>query len=602
MAGEDTRTSKPGRKRLSITISVLISFVIGLPICLKSTEVYRAHLPFEGIDSLANSVKSEPVALPCHFDIILLQLNFKSDDDLMVKQHLERVRGLISDEVQNRINKDGVDHVGCGNDYVVTVSLDSKAKCIRTGSIEGNSSIHRPCGLTDYLSSSTEDFSDDIIVDELLQSYLSRYSDANGGRYTILVTGERNGDKHSHRTVIGKHRHAWIQGVFSESVVVPLIGDVVVKYFMGGGIAVSGRGQGFGTTDEKGEAMPLAADGTATLSFSLLNAEPADWIYDWDFEKLENRFLSPLVETLAPIATLAVESQVLYHTPKAAHSHWDQKFASYVFHVKDLPFFVNSNEWHLDTSVAAAGRSKILHFAIYIPSAMECPLQLKLPNGQLSPTNGFTSPGWGGIIVLNPSSCLSNIGISKPKRHTYSEEEFEPVMQVVVGQIRTLLGLPPTAPDDSKMHISTVLASETGFSKWELDVLLRRRVVADVASCSLTLASLSRLVQSLPSMVIMDEIGDQVHRSLEAASMARSNSYVGMYSAAAEYARKARAWAEEAFFQPSIMSLLYFPTEHHFAIYTPFFVPVLLHTVLAAVKEVTRYRREQKKFLKSLSA
>jgi len=100
----------------------------------------------------------------------------------------------------------------------------------------------------------------------------------------------------------------------------------------------------------------------------------------------------------------------------------------------------------------------------------------------------------------------------------------------------------------------------------------------------------------------MDEIGGQVHRSLEAASMARSNSFVGMYSAAAEYARKARAWAEEAFFQPSIMSLLYFPTEHHFAIYTPFFVPVLLHTFLAAVKEVTRYRREQKKFLKSSSA
>lgn len=601
MAGEVTRTSKPGRKRLALTISVLISFIIGLPICLKSTEVYRAHLPFEGIDSLANSVKSEPVVLPCHFDIILLQLNFKTDDDLVVKQHLERIRGLISEEVQNRINKDGLDHVGCGNHYVVTVSLDSMVKCLRIGAVEGTFSSHWPCGLMDYLSSSIKDLSDDILVDELLQSYSPRDSDANGGRYTILLTGERNGDKYSHRTVIGKHRHAWVHGVFTDSVV-PLIGEVVVKYFIGGGIVVSGRGQGFGTTNEKGEAMPLAADGTATLSFSLLNAEPADWIHDWDFEKLENRFLSPLVETLAPIASLAVESQVLYHTPKAAHSHWDQKFGSYVFHVKDLPFFVNSNEWHLDTSVASAGRSKILQFAIYIPSAMECPLRLKLPNGQLSPTNGFTSPGWGGIIVLNPSSCLSSIGISKPKRHTFSEEEFEPVMQVVVGQIRTLLGLPPTAPHDTNMHISTVLASETGFSKWELDVLLRRRVVADVASCSLTLASLSRLVQSLPSMVIMDEIGDQVHRSLEAASMARSNSFVGMYSAAAEYARKARAWAEEAFFQPSIMSLLYFPTEHHFAIYTPFFVPVLLHTFLAAVKEVTRYRREQKKFLKSSSA
>jgi phosphatidylinositol glycan class S len=225
-------------------------------------------------------VKSEPVVLPCHFDIILLQLNFKTDDDLVVKQHLERIRGLISEEVQNRINKDGLDHVGCGNDYVVTVSLDSMVKCLRIGAVEGTFSSHWPCGLMDYLSSSIKDLSDDILVDELLQSYSPRDSDANGGRYTILVTGERNGDKHSHRTVIGKHRHAWVHGVFKDSVV-PLIGEVVVKYFIGGGIVVSGRGQGFGTTNEKGEAMPLAADGTATLSFSLLNAEPADWIHDW---------------------------------------------------------------------------------------------------------------------------------------------------------------------------------------------------------------------------------------------------------------------------------------------------------------------------------
>lgn len=36
----------------------------------------------------------------------------------------------------------------------------------------------------------------------------------------------------------------------------------------------------------------------------------------------------------------------------------------------------------------------------------------------------------------------------------------------------------------------------------------------------------------------------------------------------AEAARKARSRAEAAFFQPSIMSLLYFPAEHQLAIYT----------------------------------
>uniref|UniRef100_A0A0D6R401 GPI transamidase component PIG-S n=2 Tax=Araucaria cunninghamii TaxID=56994 RepID=A0A0D6R401_ARACU len=593
------RIRRPGRKRLAITLSVFISFLIGLPIWLKSTEVYRTHLPYEAIDSLANNVKSKPLVLPCQFNVILLELKSETGNDGdhdAVKKYLEGLRSVVLEQLRSRINRNGIgSHGGCGNDYFVTVSLDSKDKCVEAGITNGSSNWS--CGLGKYLSS-VDISSDDDVVDELLNSYSGRVAgdlDGNGGVYSIVVTG----DGHSRRTVIGKHRHAWIVGEYSESILVPLIGEIIVKYFMNGGILMRRHGTRSEKGDEKDMSMPLAADGSAILSFSLLNAEPADWIYQWDFEMFGKQFLSPLVEMLAPVASLSVESQVLYHTPKAAHSYWDEQLASYVFHVDDLPFFVNSNEWHLDTSVAAAGRSKILQFAIYIPSSLECPLRLKLPNGKLSATNGFTSPGWGGIIVLNPLSCVTSALSGKHQRHELSEEEFGPVMQVVVGQIRTLLGLPPTAPHDTKKHISSISASQTGFSEWELDALLRRRVVADVASCSLTLASLSRLVKSLPSMVIMDEIGDQVFQSLEAANLARKNSFTGMYHAAAESARKARAWAEEAFFQPSIMSLLYFPTEHHFAIYTPFFVPVLVHTFIAAAKEVTRYRREWKKFLKS---
>ncbi|XP_057841094.2 uncharacterized protein LOC131050824 isoform X2 [Cryptomeria japonica] len=578
------RKRKPGCKRLALTLSVAICFVIGVPLWLKSTEVYRTHLPYEAIHSLSTS----PVPrLPCQFNILLLNLNSQIDteDGAALKHYLQGFTSLISLQLTNRTNEN--DHGGCGNDYVVTVSLDWKDKCLRGGTSQNLS--YWPCGLSTYLSSVDISSSDDGVVDELLNSYSLRASGDIGGVYTVVVTGSGNAGSHPYRCVIGKHRHAWIVGEVSEADAITLIGEIVGNYFVKGG----------SMDENEGVSMPLAADGSATLSFSLLNANPADWIYQWDFEKLEKHFLTPLVEMLAPVATLGVESQVLYHTPKAAHSYWDEQLASYVLHVKDLPFFVNSNEWHLDTSVAAAGRSKILQFAIYIPSALECPLRVKLPNGKISATNGFISPGWGGIIFLNPLSCISSTVTGKHHSHEFNQEEFGPVMQVVVGQIRMLLGLPSTAPYDSKMHISSVLASQTGFADWELDVLLRRRVVADVASCSLTLASLSRLVKSLPSMVIKDEIGDQIYQSLEAASLARNNSFAGMYLAAAEFARKARNLAEEAFFQPSIMSLLYFPIEHHFAIYTPFFVPVLLHTFLAATKEIIRYRRERKVFLRS---
>jgi phosphatidylinositol glycan class S len=137
-----------------------------------------------------------------------------------------------------------------------------------------------------------------------------------------------------------------------------------------------------------------------------------------------------------------------------------------------------------------------------------------------------------------------------------------------VAQLRTLFGLPPTVLDDSRTDTFGVPATARGFADWEVDVLLRRRAVMDVHASASTLASLSRLVSSLPNMVIMDEIGDQVTSSLTAAKAAREHAISGAYHATADAARKARGLAEAAFFQPSIMSLLYFPAEHQLAIYT----------------------------------
>jgi hypothetical protein len=84
---------------------------------------------------------------------------------------------------------------------------------------------------------------------------------------------------------------------------------------------------------------------------------------------------------------------------------WEAEHQAFTVSSSALPFFVNSNEWHLDASVAAAGRSKILHLVVYVPAAHECPLHFKLPSGKLSPTDGFTVPSWGGVVVWNPPNC-----------------------------------------------------------------------------------------------------------------------------------------------------------------------------------------------------
>nr|KYP63456.1 GPI transamidase component PIG-S [Cajanus cajan] len=410
-------------------------------------------------------------------------------------------------------------------------------------------------------------------------SDLSRGGDCGGGNaYSVVVV---NGEGEV-RSVVGKYRHAWIVGRVGAEEAVGRVAEVFVRVFVNGGDEES---------SVRSEFMPVGADGRIVLSFSLLNADPRDWIYDWDFREMDETLLRPVIEALQPIANITVESQVLYHTPKSSFSYWDDEHGSHIFRTEDLPFFVNSNEWHLDTSVAAGGR--------YIPSAKECPLQLELPNGEISKTNGFISPMWGGVVVWNPQSCIKDLESKDPVRHMISPQDLQKLFEVLMGQLRQLLGLKSDNLYVGQSGTSILLGSERGFTEWELDVLSRKHICFNLHSCATTLGSLSRLVQSLPRMIIMEEIGKQVKYSLEAAKFAQSNASIGIYDASAVSSRQSRSLAEDAFFHPSIMSISYYSFEHCFAIYSPFFLPVTMHVLLAALREWKRYKQENRKYLAS---
>lgn len=466
----------------------------------------------------------------------------------------------------------------CSPNHTVSVVLDSDSHCLqsRTGSCSWK------CGAI-----GAADFGgDEETVDEVLESVVGGCSgsDSGGEVYTVVVmnTGEEV------RAVVGKYRQAWILGRVSEAEAVSRAAEIFVKVFLNGG-----KEEGL----IHGEFMPVGADGMVVLSFNLLNADPRDWIYDWDFQTVDETLLTPIIEAMKPVANISVESQVLYHVPKSSLSYWDDKWDSYIFSTKDLPFFVNSNEWHLDTSIAAGGRSKLLHFVVYIPSALECPLLLQLPDGQISKTNSFISPMWGGVIVLNPQTCRKDSESKHPSRHTLLHEDLQKLFEVFMGQFRQLFGFKSDNLYIGASGTYNLLPSERGFTVWELDVLSRMHTCFNLQSCATTLGSLSRLVQSLPRMIIKDEIGKQVKYSLEAAKLAQTNASLGVYDASAVSSRQARSLAEDAFFHPSIMSVSYYSFEHCFAVYSPFFLPVSMHVILAALREWRRYKKENKKYL-----
>uniref|UniRef100_A0A1J3G538 GPI transamidase component PIG-S n=1 Tax=Noccaea caerulescens TaxID=107243 RepID=A0A1J3G538_NOCCA len=569
------RSSKPGLKRLIITTTVLFSFLLGLPFLWKSVEIYRSPLPFLDIDSLSDQIESTPLRFPCTFHAVFV--GFRLTDP-----------GNLRSEIQDGINQLTHRSSQCGScNFSLSVTVQNPDDHCSEALEYNPSTCSYRCGVVnrDVFGVGLDD-----AVDESLNDVFSGCSGLSGKLYSVVVVNKENANSEDEvKAVVGKRRHAWIVGSGLEERnedVVARVSEIFVKVFMNGGREEDSI---------HGEFMPVGSDGKIVLSFSLLNSNPRDWVYDWDFQRIDEALLAPVTKALAPIANISVESQVLYHTPKSSFSSWDEKLQSYIFKTSDLPFFVNSNEWHLDTSAGASGRSKILQFVAYIPSGNESPLQLQLPNGEISKTNGFISPMWGGVIVWNPENCDKDS--ESLSRNTISPQDLEQIVEVFLGQFRQIFGFKSEAIYTSGLGTYKILPSERGFTEWELDVLSRKHTCFNLHSCSTTLGSLSRLVQSLPRMIIKDEIGEQVKYSLKAAKLAQSNASLGGYSSSASSSREARSLAENAFFHPSIMSVSYFSYEHCFAVYSPFFLPVAGHVVLAALREWKRYKQEKAKYL-----
>jgi phosphatidylinositol glycan class S len=56
---------------------------------------------------------------------------------------------------------------------------------------------------------------------------------------------------------------------------------------------------------------------------------------------------------------------------------------------------------------------------------------------------------------------------------------------------------------------------------------------------------------------------------------------------------KSSTLSSQAFFNPGMLALLYFPMEHIWVVYAPLFAPVSLPLVAAAVRELKRWRIER---------
>ncbi|XP_012871745.1 PREDICTED: GPI transamidase component PIG-S [Dipodomys ordii] len=313
---------------------------------------------------------------------------------------------------------------------------------------------------------------------------------------------------------------------------------------------------------------PLKSSLGYEITFSLLNPDPKSHDVHWDIEGAVQRYVQPFLNALSVVGNFSVDSQV-YHCDQVGKTQ--EKF---------------SKSWKPGSS--AASLYPVLNFLLYVPELVHSPLYIQNKNGVPMPTNAFHSPRWGGIMVYNVDPQTYNAS-ELPVR---VEVDMVQVMEVFLAQLRLLFGI--AQPKVPPKCLLSEFKSE-GLMTWELDRLLWARSVENLATATTTLTSLAQLLGKISNIVIKDDVASEVYKAVAAVQKAAEELASGHLSSAFVASQEAVTSSERAFFDPSLLHLLYFPDDQKFAIYIPLFLPMAVPILLSLVKIFLETRKSWKK-------
>ncbi|KAF9433513.1 GPI transamidase component, partial [Entomortierella beljakovae] len=322
------------------------------------------------------------------------------------------------------------------------------------------------------------------------------------------------------------------------------------------------------------------------LTFSLFSGDASNGVREWKIQEAINAYLTPILRSLSVISSFTVESQVQNYASLTVTPQLDTHSNEHYLTPDTLPNFINSAEWSLASTVTSLPS---LNFLIYVPKPEESPLLIKSgPGSPGSKTNSFLIPRWGGIIILNRDN---NTATSSP---VITEQELQPLMKIFLTQLRDLMGLPDLSIEKASFPVVFHKSTNEVPTAWELDNLLRRRSTENLVDSLATLGSLTKLVAATPNMVVLDHIQKDVVDALKDVERSCQKLSEQQYVDALVASRDGLVKAETAFFDPTMVSMLYFPDEHKYAIYMPLFVPISVPLVLTVLRELKKMKNNKK--------
>lgn len=321
------------------------------------------------------------------------------------------------------------------------------------------------------------------------------------------------------------------------------------------------------------------------ITFSLLNPDPKSHRLHWDIEGAVETYIQPLLSKLAPVANFSIDSQTLYYAMLGVNPRFDSSRNAYTLNADSLAHVINPVEARLGSN--AASSNPVLNFLLYVPDANHSPLYIQDHKKQEAPSNAFHSPRWGGIMVYNVNGLYES-DVTFP---VDIDINMAKVMGVFLAQLRLLLGVQSLSPPSGFL---VAPCNSFGLADWELDRLMWSRTVENVATATTAITSLAQLLDQIGNIVINDNIAQEVSSAVTALQLAVAELETGNLGFALQYSKEAILASEKAFFDPSLLHLLYFPDDQKFAIYIPLFLPMCVPIFLSLLKILSEFRRRRK--------
>ncbi|RVE63855.1 hypothetical protein OJAV_G00140540 [Oryzias javanicus] len=326
------------------------------------------------------------------------------------------------------------------------------------------------------------------------------------------------------------------------------------------------------------------------ITFSLLNPDPKSHRLHWNIEGAVQTYIQPFLTKLSPLANFSMDSQMLHYAMLGVNPRYDNDRGAYILHADSLAHVINPVEARLGSN--AASSNPVLNFLLYVPDAQHSPLYIRDHKKMEVPSNAFHSPRWGGIMVYN----VKNLYGPEAEFPVNIDINMAEVMGVFLTQLRLLVGMQSSPPPPG---FSVAPCGSVGLADWELDRLMWSRSVENIATATTTITSLAQLLDQIGNIVINDNIAQQVSSAVTSVQLAVAELEAGNLGFALQYSKEAILASEKAFFDPSLLHLLYFPDDQKFAIYIPLFlpmcVPILLSLLKIASEARQRYREKQAK-------